>query len=124
MLLRKVRKNFPARSGRHVLRARAMQKFTPPGFFIWSQRNQSTVWTNAPTGTSPTMGDQQPMAERWDGISHFRLVYERIIWPASQGLSYCGMIRHGSAVASRRPIPSGKSNTATIAEQYDTADNW
>jgi len=34
-----------------------------------------------------------------------------------------GMIRHGCAVASRRPAPGAKSNGATVSDQYDTADN-
>jgi len=32
------------------------------------------------------------------------------------------MIRHGCAVA--RWAPGAKSNGATVADQYDTADNW
>jgi len=34
-----------------------------------------------------------------------------------------GMIPHRSAVASRRPTPGAKSNGATVADQYDTADH-
>ncbi len=34
-----------------------------------------------------------------------------------------GMIRHGCAMVSRRPTPGTKSNGATVADQYDPADN-
>jgi len=51
-------------------------------------------------------------------IGDFRRILVRVRPPL-----LVGIIRHGCAVVSRRPTPGAKSNGATVANQYDTADN-